>query len=91
MTCGAGLAAGADLRTRQVRQQKRIAQGARSGELTRPETRRLERNAKRIHRSIVRDRVDGGVFTPAERAAAQRKLNRQSRAIRTQKHDAQWR
>jgi len=91
MTCGAALASGADVRARQVRQQKRIAQGVRSGELTRPETLRLQRNAGRVHRSIVRDRVDGGVFTPSERASAQRKLNRRSKAIYVQKHDVQRR
>ena len=86
LSLGAASAAG-----RQVKQQKRIAQGVRSGELTRPEARRLERNAARIHRSIKRDRRDGGEFTPRERAKAQRKLKRQSRAIYRQKHDNQGR
>jgi len=79
------------VKNRQVRQQKRIKQGVRSGELTRAETRRLERNAARIHRSTRRDRVDGGVFTPRERVQSQRKLNRQSRAIHRQKTDNQSR
>ena len=74
---------------RQANQQKRIGQGVRSGELTRPEARRLERNAIRVHRSIKRDRRDGGAFTPRERAKAQKKLNRQSKAIYRQKHDRQ--
>jgi len=73
----------------QVNQQKRIAQGVRSGELTRPEARRLEKNAARVHRSIKRDRRDGGVFTPRERVKAQKKLKRQSRSIYRQKHDRQ--
>lgn len=77
------------VKNRQVRQQKRIGQGVASGELTRAETRRLERNAARIRRSVVRDRVDGGAFTPAERLDAQRKLNKQSKAVYRQKHDAQ--
>lgn len=62
-----------------------------SGELTPRETVRLERNSARIHRSIARDRRDGGVFTPRERAKAQKKLNKQSRAINRQKHDRQRR
>jgi hypothetical protein len=74
---------------RHVKQQKRIGQGVRSGELTRPEARRLERNAVRVHRSIKRDRRDGGAFTPRERVKAQKKLNRQSRAIARQKRDNQ--
>lgn len=84
LSAGTLLAAGP-----QVRQQKRIAQGVRSGELTRPEAQHLERNAVRVHRSIKRDRLDGGEFTPRERAKAQKKLDRQSRAIYRQKHDNQ--
>lgn len=87
----AEVAEAASVKNRQVRQQKRIGQGVRSGELTRPETRRLQRNATRIRRSTRRDRIDGGVFTPRERAQSQRKLNRQSRAIRRQKTDGQSR
>jgi len=91
-TLGAGLAlAGGNVTARQVHQQRRIAQGVRSGELTRAEARHVERNASRIHRSIVRDRVDGGAFTPHERAKAQRRLNQQSRSIYRQKHDGQSR
>ena len=90
LTLGAGLALAKDpVAQRQKRQQRRIGQGVSSGQLTKPETLRLERNSARIHRSIVKDRHDGGVFTPRERAKAQRKLNRQSRAIYRQKHDGQ--
>ena len=90
LTLGAGLALAKDpVAQRQKRQQRRIGQGVSSGQLTKPETLRLERNSARIHRSIVKDRHDGGVFTPRERAKAQRKLNGQSRAIYRQKHDAQ--
>lgn len=92
LTLGAGLAlAGGNAKARQVHQQKRIAQGVRSGELTRVEARHLERHAARVHGSIVRDRIDGGVFTPRERLKAQHRINHQSRAIHRQKHDAQFR
>ncbi len=84
---GAAMAAPPTVKNRQIHQQQRIRQGVRSGELTRPETARLQRSSARIHRSIVRDRVDQGVFTPRERAQAQHKLNRQSRRIAVQKHD----
>ena len=77
------------VKNRQVNQQKRIGQGVKSGELTKAETLRLERNAARIRRSTAKDRNDGGVFTRRERAKAQRKLNRQSGAIAKQKHDRQ--
>ena len=90
LTLGAGLALAKDPPAeRQKRQQRRIGQGVNSGELTKKETLKLERNAARIHRSVVKDRHDGGVFTPRERAKAHRKLNRQSRAIYRQKHDSQ--
>jgi hypothetical protein len=93
MTVGAGLAlaGGANVKARQVHQQRRIGQGVQSGELTRRETRHLERNAAAIHRSIVHDRIDGGAFTPRERAKAQHRLNHQSRAIYRQKHDGKSR
>lgn len=90
--CGFALALSAGTASaagRQVNQQERIAQGVRSGELTRPEARRLERNAVRVHRTIKRDRLDQGVFTPRERAKAHKKLKRRSKAIHRQKHDAQ--
>jgi hypothetical protein len=93
LTLGGGLAlaAGGNVKGRQIHQQRRIAQGVRSGELTRPEARRLERNEAALHRSIVHDRIDGGVFTPRERVKAQHRLNQQSRAIYRQKHDGQTR
>lgn len=92
LTLGAGSALAANpgsVKNRQVRQQNRIAHGVRNGSLTPAETARLQRNAAFIHRSTKRDRIDGGVFTPAERAKAQNKLNKQSRAIARQKHDGQ--
>ena len=89
LSAGMLLAAGTGPAGRQVKQQKRVAQGVRSGELTRPEARGLQRNAARVHRSIKRDQLDGGVFTPRERAKAQKRLKRQSGAIYRQKHDNQ--
>lgn len=77
------------VKNRQGAQVARVRQGVANGSVTRPEARRLSVNQARIHRSVVRDRVDGGVFTPRERAQAQHKLNRQSRAIAHQKHDNQ--
>ena len=93
LTVGAGLAlaGGANVKARQIHQQRRIGQGVSSGELTRAETRRLEKNAAALHRSVVRDRIDGGVFTARERVKAQHRLNHQSRAIYRQKHDARSR
>jgi hypothetical protein len=43
----------------------------------------------RVHRSIKRDRRDGGEFTRRERVKAHKNLKRQSRAIARQKRDNQ--
>ena len=77
------------VKNRQGNQVTRLRHGVANGSLTGPEARRLSANQARIHRSVVRDRVDGGGFTPRERAKAHHKLNRQSSAIAHQKHDGQ--
>jgi hypothetical protein len=75
---------------RQVNQQKRIGNGVRSGELTRPEARRLERRQARIAYDKAKAKSDG-VVTAEERAKLAREQNRASRSIARQKHDAQKR
>ena len=92
-TLGAGLAFAnhPNVANRQKQQQKRIHQGVESGELTKKETLKLEKSAAKIHRSAAKDRRDGGEFTPRQRAKAQKRLNKQSRAIVRQKHDKQKR
>ncbi len=76
------------LDARQDNQRARIVQGVRSGELTRPEARRLahgQAELRRDERAAKRD----GVVTARERAALQHEANRQSHRIHRQKHDAQ--
>jgi hypothetical protein len=63
------------LDAREQNQRERIAQGIRSGELTRPETRRLVR----------------GVVTRGERYRLHRHADRMSGRIYRQKHDPQSR
>ena len=75
---------------REQNQRERIAQGVRSGELTRPETRRLVRGEVRLHRHERIAKSDG-VVTGAERVRLQRNANRMSKRIYVQKHDAQSR
>ncbi|HZS11958.1 MAG TPA: hypothetical protein VFA38_06890 [Nitrospirales bacterium] len=75
---------------REARQQGRIADGVASGQLTPREAARLERGEARIDRMEQRAKADG-VVTPKERAKLQGALNRESRAIARQKHDAQRR
>ena len=74
---------------RERRQQARIAQGARSGELTPAEAARLERKQARLRRQIRRDRVDGGGLSARERSRINRQQNQLNRKIYREKHDNQ--
>jgi hypothetical protein len=73
---------------RQQIQRARIREGVQSGEVTRPEARRLRTEQRHVRRTERRAKSDGEV-TPQERTKIQRKQNRVSRDIRRQKHDAQ--
>lgn len=73
---------------RQVSHQARIRQGARSGELNRIETRRLEREQKKIQIEKRIANADGTV-TPAEKRFLRREQNRANRHIYSEKHDRQ--
>lgn len=95
MIPAAGLAQGRRLHyrnginEREHDQQQRIRQGIRSGELTRIEAARLEREQARIRLAEARARRSGGEFTPRERARIQHELNQANRHIYRQKHDRQ--
>lgn len=78
------------LDARQQNQKERIAQGVRSGELTRPETRRLVAGEIRLARNERIAKSDG-VVTSRERAGLHRQANRISKRIYRQKHDGQSR
>jgi hypothetical protein len=87
--------AGADPTTpnidrREVRQDRRIEQGVKSGELTRGETRRLVRGEARIDRMEARAKRNG-IVTRRERAHIERAQNRESRRIYRLKHNARVR
>ncbi len=71
---------------RAARQQARIAQGVKSGQLTPRETAKLERGQAHVHRVEARAKADGKV-TPAERAHIQHAQNVQSRRIHRLKHN----
>jgi len=78
------------IQRREERQQKRIAQGVASGQLTPKETARLENKEAKINRQVRRDRKqNGGNLTNKEKAKINREQNRASRDIYRQKHDAQ--
>lgn len=71
---------------RQARQQDRICQGVRSGELTRGETVRLERQQARIRQEKRCMKSDGNL-TPAERLRLERMQDKASRDIYRLKHN----
>ena len=73
---------------RQVKQQKRIKQGVKSGELTKKETVQLKAQQAHIQRTKKKAKADGKV-TKKERAKIQKKQNKASKNIRSQKHDKQ--
>ena len=75
---------------RQQNQAQRIRQGVRSGELTRPETRRLVHGQRELRQDERMAKSDG-VVTARERAMLDREADQQSRRIHRQKHDAQVR
>ncbi len=71
---------------RERRQQKRIEQGVKSGELTPAETRRLEAREGKIKADEMQAKSDGKV-TKFERRKLNREQNRESRAIYRKKHN----
>lgn len=73
---------------RQAEQSRRIAEGQRSGALTRHETRRLERGQAHIDRMEQRAQADGRL-SRREAAQIERAQDRQSRHIRHDRHDRQ--
>jgi hypothetical protein len=73
---------------REHREQVRIREGIRSGELTRREAGRLEAQQARIRVDERFARADGHV-SYRERARLDRELDRASRSIYRQKHDRQ--
>ncbi len=87
-TVGSAEAARAD--RRQGKQAARTAEGVRSGELTRHETRKIARQQRHIQRTKRRARADGKV-TRAERAKIERKQDRASRNIARKKHNGRSR
>jgi len=75
---------------REHSQAQRIRQGVQSGELSRPETRRLVKGEARLHRNEALAKSDG-VVTARERSRLQHEADVESKRIYRQKHDAQER
>ena len=78
------------IKDREERQQDRIGNGVKSGELTPAETARLEKREAELKKQIADDRAaNGGKLTPKERAQVQKELDEISVRIHRQKHDDQ--
>ncbi len=76
--------------TRKENQQKRIAQGVKSGALTPKETAHLENKEVKLNNQIRQERkANGGNLTNNEKAAINSKQNKISKQIYNEKHDAQ--
>jgi uncharacterized membrane protein YebE (DUF533 family) len=73
---------------RQAKQQQRIDQGVKSGQLTGKEAARLEKGQEHVQKVEDKAKADGKV-TKNERARIQQAENVQSRHIAKQKHDRQ--
>ncbi len=76
---------------RQVKQQARIVQGVKSGELTKAEAVRLEAQHVALKRDVRQARADDGRLDAAERAKLEHKQDKLNRRIHVQKHDGQSR
>lgn len=84
----APLTFGQNIHQRKVNQQKRIAQGAKSGQLTPGETARLERQQKSInHEERNMRKADDGHLTRTDRRQLNRRQNRASANIYAKKHN----
>ncbi len=71
---------------RQANQQARIDQGKATGALSKREAARMEAGQAKVAGMKQAAKADGKV-TRAERKAIQKEQNKQSRRIKTQKHD----
>jgi hypothetical protein len=71
---------------RQIHQQARIQQGVKSGELTKGETRKLEREQAKVQHEKKEAKSDGKL-TPQERRHITREQNKVNREINRLKHN----
>src|SRR5579885_1550104 len=74
---------------RETRQQQRIANGVKSGQLTPGETHRLERGEQRLQNNEKKDMAkDNGHLTKQDQLQLNRESNRMSKRIYNDKHNA---
>lgn len=84
-----GRPVGMGVNAREQRQQDRIAQGVKSGQMTPAETARAEHNEAKIDNQVNRDRAaNGGHLTAQEHNQVEHEQNKESRQIYNEKHNA---
>lgn len=74
---------------RMEKQQKRIKEGVKDGELTKREAVKLEAKEAKLAAEARKDRKDGPGMTAKEKAKINAKQNKLSSEIYQEKHDAQ--
>jgi gas vesicle protein len=78
------------IKERKENQQKRIAQGVKSGSLTPKETAHIENNEAKLNKEVRQDRkANGGNLTNKEKTQVNNQQNKLSKQIYNQKHDGQ--
>jgi len=78
-----------EVNQREQNQQKRIANGVKSGQLTAGETRRLERGEQRLQNNEKKDMAkDNGHLTKQDQRQLNREANHMSKRIYKDKHNA---
>jgi hypothetical protein len=88
MLLGIGISsADAQIRQTAKNQSKRIRQGVRSGELTRPEAANLARDQRAIRQDIREAKTNDGVITPVERKDIRQDQRQASRKIYRKKNN----
>lgn len=82
-------ALGQRIENRKERQKARVAEGVKSGELTKKEAAEIRARKHDLNQQIREDRKDGGGLSAAERAKIEKRQDRISKDIYKQKHDEQ--
>jgi hypothetical protein len=80
---------GQRIENRKDRQEARVEEGKKSGELNKKEAARIKARQRDLNKQIREDRKDGGGLTAVERAKIEKRQDNISGDLYKQKHDAQ--
>ena len=85
----APVATGQRIENRKDRQEARVEEGKKTGELNKKEAARIKARQRDLNKQVREDRKDGGGLTAAERAKIEKRQDNISGDLYKQKHDAQ--